>query len=549
MKINQGTRRFAARAAAPLAVLLLTSGCGGGGKSSPAGLTVPPSQGVLQPNVVPIPDDGSVSVTNVTPSSLTLTGNVPPLKAGMIIAGGLAPGVMRKVVSVVQSDGSEMLQTTDAALTDVFQQASIHFSGPVTFEPISSSSFASSAGSRFAPSATASSPLNFPNVKIPSLSGAAGVTLDTKGSITMTLTSDIEISNGHLNSVNISASLGGQLNVTASAQADATLSTVPVRLIQLGGSSITIARIEGIPVNVTPELDVNATADGEVSAGVSVGASGSMTAAAGVQYDGANWSPIDTYTQQFSITPTLSGSADAVCDITPISVHIQALFDGVLGPEIDVDCPKFTIGVHSSPPPLTVAGDVDGDVGVVVGAFGINKSYASPRFHNTFLLFPTGTLQAGAYSDQPPLLNGDYPWTATVDSFPDGNGGTLLQWIYATNSNSVPNAFSVSYSCDVPGSVYLGQVYTLSIFGFDPVPPQYPQQIAIQIDQGSGSIVSVAVSGAPSWMRPPAGEDFYTYISGTNPSPDAKSLASGATLPSVRANAASRRNNGLVPSL
>jgi len=63
-----------------LAVLgLLPAGCGGhGGGGTPA-----PT--VLAPNVTVLPSDGSVVISDVTDSSVTLTGNVPPLAAGEII--------------------------------------------------------------------------------------------------------------------------------------------------------------------------------------------------------------------------------------------------------------------------------------------------------------------------------------------------------------------------------------------------------------------------------------------------------------------------------
>src|SRR5438105_391511 len=48
---------------------------------------------VLKPNVRVLPSDGSVVVSNVTPTSVTLTGNVPALVPGTVFGGGkLADG-------------------------------------------------------------------------------------------------------------------------------------------------------------------------------------------------------------------------------------------------------------------------------------------------------------------------------------------------------------------------------------------------------------------------------------------------------------------------
>lgn len=94
------------------------------------------SQGELQPGVVAIPDDGSVIISNLTPTSVTLWGKVPDLKPGAVIAGGPAPGIMRRVVSVTPSGNGVTLQTTDVALTDVFKTAHMHFNGPVALGPL-----------------------------------------------------------------------------------------------------------------------------------------------------------------------------------------------------------------------------------------------------------------------------------------------------------------------------------------------------------------------------------------------------------------------------
>jgi hypothetical protein len=51
------------------------------------------------------------------------------LKADEVITGGPAPGIMRRIVSIVQSGNAITLETKDAALTDVFQSATMSFSG------------------------------------------------------------------------------------------------------------------------------------------------------------------------------------------------------------------------------------------------------------------------------------------------------------------------------------------------------------------------------------------------------------------------------------
>jgi hypothetical protein len=97
--------------------------------SAYAQLSQQQAQGVLKPGVVALPADGSVTLSNITPNSVTLSGKVPALKADEVITGGPAPGIMRRIISISQTGNATTLQTKDAALTDVFQSVSMSFSG------------------------------------------------------------------------------------------------------------------------------------------------------------------------------------------------------------------------------------------------------------------------------------------------------------------------------------------------------------------------------------------------------------------------------------
>jgi hypothetical protein len=86
-------------------------------------------EGTLKSGVVPLPDDGSVVLSDITPTTVTLTGKLPSLKVGAVITGGPAPGIMRRIVSLSQSGDVTRLVTKDVPLTDVFESATMSFSG------------------------------------------------------------------------------------------------------------------------------------------------------------------------------------------------------------------------------------------------------------------------------------------------------------------------------------------------------------------------------------------------------------------------------------
>ncbi|WP_395089866.1 hypothetical protein [Armatimonas sp.] len=110
--------------------LLGLAGCGGGG----GGGADPPLPAILQPNAVLLPNDSSVRVTGRTENSITLAGSVPTLTAGQVLLGTMGEGFMLRVVSAAPDGaGGVVVQTEQAYLEDVFQQADLRL--PEEYDP------------------------------------------------------------------------------------------------------------------------------------------------------------------------------------------------------------------------------------------------------------------------------------------------------------------------------------------------------------------------------------------------------------------------------
>ena len=110
-----------------LSLFVLLAGCGGG--SSPSKLpaiSLTSKAAVLKSNVKVLPS-GKVQVTNSTPTSVTLTGAVPTLKAGDVLYGSDGSGLLRAVKSVTVNGTSTVVETGIASLEDVFQEAHIDY--------------------------------------------------------------------------------------------------------------------------------------------------------------------------------------------------------------------------------------------------------------------------------------------------------------------------------------------------------------------------------------------------------------------------------------
>jgi hypothetical protein len=388
MKIRKLLSRYVANIVAAM-MLFVTSSCGGGGGgSSPSGSNT----GTLRPNVVAVPFDGSVTLSNITSSSVTLSGKVPTLKVGQVIIGGPAPGIMRKINSVTQSGGSTILETTDATLTDAFQTLNISFAGTLAaqpgLKPAKSITETSSGGGTIDPT---------------TITLAAGVTVSISGGIALSFQpGDCVITLNKDNSyVRFAPSVTGKLKVTATASAAASIAFAPYHYQSFPFSPI-FFNVAGAPFWITPTIDLYLKADGQVTAGVSVQSSSSVTVSAGIQFQNGTWSKVATYKQQFDVTPTISAAADATCNITPVNANLTVLLDGVGGPFINADLPQFTFGLHSSAPNLTVDATFDGTVGLQVNAFGFNAtafpySFTSP----TYRLYPPSTSYTYNYTGKP----------------------------------------------------------------------------------------------------------------------------------------------------
>jgi len=527
-------RRFSAKLAAPLAILLLTSSCGGGGSSSnnTNSVGISSGSGVPQPNVVPIPADGSVTFSNVTPSSVTLNGKIPPLKPGMVIAGGMAPGIMRKIVSAVQTGTVATVQTTDATLSDVFQKLSLKYSGPLMLgapsQPLpnivpnitgSNVQIGHTASVGPMVSTAPSQTFNLPPY-LSAANGSAAVNLNGSATVGMYLDCDIELDTAHdVHFARFIPTVVGSVNVSASATAAASLSVEPINYYTLPCEPIVIW-VAGIPTSITPQIKIYAKADGEVQAGVNAQATGSLTIGAGIQYeDGTGWSRIQKFDPKFTATsPFDTPRADATFHITPVNIDLEAIIDGIGGPYANVDCPRFTIGVHTSPnPPLTVDADFEGDVGVRTDFLGGAKLNTKPIQGPMIHLFPTGKIEYGEYEETSPVGN-DSSWHATTGVYSPSTDPTAtnFEWIYS-ETDQYGDGFDVDYAPSSNVEIDDGQTYNLKLSHYGIVnnysgPQNFPSQIAVTLHKLSGSTISVEVAGAPSWMMPPPAMNTYTNV-------------------------------------
>jgi len=408
--------RFSALSSIALLLALVLTGCGGGGGNSGtpngiAGQVAPVTTGtIVQPNVTVLPSDGSVTVAAQDANTVTLTGNVPALNAGQVIVSGAGEGLLRKVLSASSAGSSATVQTQQATLEDVFQDADISVSktlGPSDFSAVTPMI----KGVHIAPATAGvlkphdfskALTVTFANAKFPQDNPIA--TLNGTGTITVGFNISASIHHFQLQSASFTPQITGALNVQLSSTGSQSLPDVKILLVHLQGEPILTA-IGGIPIVFTPDIDIYATLGGSVQAGVTLSSNASVTVGETVSYDQAGgWQNTPQFTQNFSLTPTLSAYANASFDFTPLRPEFHVAVDGIPGPYIALDMPKLnaSLAAQITPPSvnLNVSGDFDGVAGFHAQLFHKDLDYETPPlashfdiYNNTFT--GSGTVSVG----------------------------------------------------------------------------------------------------------------------------------------------------------
>ena len=390
-----------------IALGLLTlslTGCGGSGDAGPSHPVAggPGSVGaastIVRPNVTVLPTNGSVTIAAQDANSITLTGNVPAFKVGQVIVSGAGEGLLRKVVSASPAGSNATIQTQQASLEDVFQEANISFS-----KMLAPSDFSSMtpmiAGVHVAPATAGVTPhdidyskslaVTFANAKFPQDNPIA--TLNGTGTITVGFDVKAAINYFHLQSASFTPYITGALNIQLSSTGSHDLPDVKALLLHLQGDPI-FTEIGGIPIVFTPDIDVYATLGGNVKAGVTLSSDASVTVGEKVSYDQASgWQDVPQFDHNFNITPTLSAYADASFDFTPLRPELHVTIDGIPGPYIAIDMPKLNAKLlaQSSPPSVDVkvSGDFSGVAGFHAQIFHKDLDYQTPPLESSFDIY------------------------------------------------------------------------------------------------------------------------------------------------------------------
>jgi hypothetical protein len=384
---------------AALAMLVLQA-CGGGGGGG--GNNNPPDEGdffratnvSVKDNVVVVPDDGTVTVSNLTPTGLTLTGAVPALVVGSVIVSGIGAGLMRKVVSVTTSGADTIVVTEDAPLTDVFNSANVEFRKELSADHVQEIQThidgveVSADRSRGRGRAAATSFQVFvPKTFVGEQEGETkvGVEIEATGVISVALTGsfDITLANGLERLTVISALVwNGSYKFAILGETEFFKKEIPYATFIF--NPVPIGAIGPVPIVVLPVLHLQLAATGSVQGGWETSGTGVSTYVMGLNFVqaplGSDFSvsqihPVGSQTH----TGTFVGSnfyATLKFEAAGWQPELLTSFNGLIGPVFKGDIPAVALELKANSATKTVDFTSDaifrGRVGADAGMFAFS---------------------------------------------------------------------------------------------------------------------------------------------------------------------------------
>jgi hypothetical protein len=342
------TRREALALAVGAGISVALAGCGSGGGEPASG----ESFGRIRSNVVLLPSDGSVALSNVTDTSVTLTGAfpgaVPDIQVGSVIVSGQGEGLLRKVTGVSALPGTAVITTEQGTLEDLFEEA--HIVVTRQFGPADIAHMELDPDTTFLSRGVAAgrdpTTLSFEVTKaFPEQSAEIKLTF----TIGLEFNLEMDISSGTLESARWVPKVSAELEVKAKMKLKSEIpDTWKLSLVSVTGSPMTIV-VGPVPVTLVPALAVSLVPSGSVEGGMQADGTVSGSAEGGAIYSrAAGWSTTGTITFSGSGTP---GKVFATVKAgIGIEVAPNVKIFGIAGPGASFEVkPEFSLKATGSP--------------------------------------------------------------------------------------------------------------------------------------------------------------------------------------------------------
>ncbi|MEZ0325258.1 MAG: hypothetical protein ACAH95_05085 [Fimbriimonas sp.] len=379
-----------------LLVCIAANGCGGSDDVPP-----PDEQpAVLQPNVMVLPDDGTVTLSAVTDSSVTVQGSAASIAPGAVIVSAAGSGMARKVISVTALSDAFVCQTENASLTDIFKE--VHLKLRRQISPADALSIDVVDGFEYVPptAAPGRSLLEF-NFKYTnefpgSVADSLKMSTSADAKFKIELGVDVEIEDGALIKFSVVPAI-----ITSTSFEMAYKAKFEKKYPE---EPLTYARIEvrpllfwigPVPVVVQPKVTFSGQLAVSVEGGAKMKGECSSTYRGGTVYDAVadTWTPIREAVTSGTLASAPSAYVNAEASLSLAQIGFELLFYGVVGPKLELDAGKLSAKWEAKESPdlssklsctlgFSLTGVVKGD------AFGKNVSYSfGPKIEAEYTLF------------------------------------------------------------------------------------------------------------------------------------------------------------------
>jgi hypothetical protein len=327
-----------------LLCFVLAAGCGGREE-----LPHPTEERtVLQPGVVVLPADGSVTISDITPTSMTVQGTVPELKSGSVVVSQEGAGLARRVLSVTSASAGTVCETESASLTDIFKEAHIRIQRPIRPSDVARVDVIE--GVEYVPPPSNRGGVEF-GFKFagtfPGFHERAALTssIDVKVSIDIGISVDIE--EGALLRFTVAPTLGcvSSNELAALGKLERKFPEEPATYANLEITPI-MFMVGPVPVMIGPKVTLAAQLVASLEGGAKIKLEQSGSLRAGATYDAVQnvWTPI--FEEQFSanVDPVTNAYINAQASLSVAKVGFALDIYNVAGPKLTLDI--FKSGVQ-----------------------------------------------------------------------------------------------------------------------------------------------------------------------------------------------------------